>query len=194
MAKPASAEQKAATAEQRRVEQPSSETSGASEAEPRGALVPPRRLRAASAGAIFSAFSGISLLAALRSAFPRVLFQRPRVVQGGLSDRLRYRRGERRSSRRTSAWDHPRTRRASTRSSPSARTSAARRAGCGREQIQVPLPRQRLLQDGASTSKARRRVRSSACASPRPKTASSVIDKAVKYLYEKGDWKSPAPS
>jgi len=83
MAKPASAEQKAETASQRRVEQ-AAERDKAARAKARlGGLWSRRDVFGRFGWAIFGVFSGISLLAALRSAFPRVLFQPPTSFKAG---------------------------------------------------------------------------------------------------------------
>ena len=84
MAKPASAEQKAATAAQRVIEQGLEREKAQRAKASLGGLWSRRDVFGRFAWSIFGLFSGISLLAALRSAFPRVLFQPPTSFKAGL--------------------------------------------------------------------------------------------------------------
>jgi cytochrome b6-f complex iron-sulfur subunit len=84
MAKPASAEQKAATADQRRMEQALEREKAARAKANLAGLWSRRDVFGRFGWAIFGAFSGITLLAAVRSAFPRVLFQPPTSFKAGL--------------------------------------------------------------------------------------------------------------
>src|SRR5262245_24662397 len=84
MAKPASAEQKAATAAQRVIEQGLEREKAQRAKAQLGGLWSRRDVFGRFAWSIFGVFSGISLLAALRSAFPRVLFQPPTSFKAGL--------------------------------------------------------------------------------------------------------------
>ncbi len=84
MAKPASAEDKAAVADQRRIEQQREREKRAREHAELGALWSRRDVFGRFGWAIFAAFGGVSLLAFLRSAFPRVLFQPPSQFKAGL--------------------------------------------------------------------------------------------------------------
>jgi cytochrome b6-f complex iron-sulfur subunit len=84
MAKPASAEQKAATAAQRVVEQRLERERAAGAKAQLGGLWSRRDVFGRFGWAIFGAFSGITLLGVLRSAFPRVLFQPPTSFKAGV--------------------------------------------------------------------------------------------------------------
>jgi cytochrome b6-f complex iron-sulfur subunit len=84
MAKPASAEQKAATAAQRVVEQRLERERAARAKAQLGGLWSRRDVFGRFGWAIFGAFSGITLLGVLRSAFPRVLFTPPSSFKAGL--------------------------------------------------------------------------------------------------------------
>src|SRR5215813_9400697 len=84
MAKPASAEQKAVTANQRRLEQALEREKAARAKANLAGLWSRRDVFGRFGWAIFGAFSGITILAAVRSAFPRVLFQPPTSFKAGL--------------------------------------------------------------------------------------------------------------
>jgi len=79
----ARAAEKVAMAEQRRVEQERQRQWAARTKAEMGGLWSRRDVFGRFAWSIFAAFSGISLLAALRSAFPRVLFQPPTTFKAG---------------------------------------------------------------------------------------------------------------
>ena len=83
MAKPTSAEEKAQVADQRRVEQRSEREKRAKEKAQMGSLWSRRDVFGRFGWSIFGAFSGITLLAAVRSAFPRVLFAPPSTFKAG---------------------------------------------------------------------------------------------------------------
>jgi len=121
---------------------------------------------------VFGAFSLVSLLAAVRSAFPRVLFQPPSTFKAGFPSDYTIGEVSEKFKKDQRVWIIP-PRRGSTRCSPSARTSAAPRAGSPpRTSSSAPATGAASTRP-ASTSRARRRARSSACASPRRRTASS---------------------
>jgi len=84
MAKPATAEEKAATAERRVDEQRLEREKRARERAQIGTLWSRRDAFGRFAWAIFGGFTTISLLGFLRSAFPRVLFQPPSTFKAGL--------------------------------------------------------------------------------------------------------------
>jgi len=84
MAKPATAEQKAETAERRVVEQRLERERAARAKAQLGGLWSRRDVFGRFGWAIFGAFSGITLLGVLRSAFPRVLFQPPTSFKAGV--------------------------------------------------------------------------------------------------------------
>jgi cytochrome b6-f complex iron-sulfur subunit len=78
------AAEKVAMADQRRVEQERQRQWAARTKAEMGGLWSRRDVFGRFGWSIFAAFSGISLLAALRSAFPRVLFQPPTSFKAGL--------------------------------------------------------------------------------------------------------------
>jgi len=84
MAKPATAEQKAAVAAQRVEEQQRERDKRARERARLGSLWSRRDVFGRFGWAIFGGFSGLTVLAVLRSAFPRVLFQPPTSFKAGL--------------------------------------------------------------------------------------------------------------
>ena len=83
MAKPTSAEDKALVADQRRVEQLHEREKRAKEKAQMGTLWSRRDVFGRFGWGIFTAFSGLTLLGFLRSAFPRVLFQPPSSFKAG---------------------------------------------------------------------------------------------------------------
>ena len=83
MAKPLSTEEKAHVADQRRVEQQQERQKRAKEKAQMGTLWSRRDVFGRFGWGIFTAFSGITLLGFLRSAFPRVLFQPPSTFKAG---------------------------------------------------------------------------------------------------------------
>jgi cytochrome b6-f complex iron-sulfur subunit len=84
MAKPLSAEDKAHVADQRRVEQQQERQKRAKEKAQLGTLWSRRDVFGRFGWGIFAAFSGITLLGFLRSAFPRVLFAPPSIFKAGV--------------------------------------------------------------------------------------------------------------
>jgi cytochrome b6-f complex iron-sulfur subunit len=84
MAKPSSAEEKALVADQRRVEQQHEREKRAKEKAQMGTLWSRRDVFGRFGWGIFTASSGLMLLGFLRSAFPRVLFQPPSSFKAGL--------------------------------------------------------------------------------------------------------------
>src|SRR5207247_8775502 len=81
----AQAEDQEALAARRRVEQQREREKRARERAQLGGLWSRRDVFGRFGWSIFAAFSGVSLLAAVRSAFPRVLFQPPLTFKGGRS-------------------------------------------------------------------------------------------------------------
>jgi cytochrome b6-f complex iron-sulfur subunit len=84
MAKPLSAEEKAHVADQRRVEQQQEREKRAKEKAAMGTLWSRRDVFGRFGWGVFAAFSGITLLGFLRSAFPRVLFTPPSTFKAGV--------------------------------------------------------------------------------------------------------------
>jgi cytochrome b6-f complex iron-sulfur subunit len=83
MAKATSAEDKALVADQRRVEQQLEREKRTKEKAAMGTLWSRRDVFGRFGWGIFTAFSGLTLLGFLRSAFPRVLFQPPSMFKAG---------------------------------------------------------------------------------------------------------------
>src|SRR5262245_46759055 len=79
-----SAEEQAALEEQRRVEQARERAKRQREQQQRASLWSRRDFMGRLSWAGFSVFTGLSLLAFLRSAFPRVLFTPPSTFKAGL--------------------------------------------------------------------------------------------------------------
>ena len=84
MAKPSSAEDKALVADQRRIEQQQEREKRAKEKAAMGTLWSRRDVFGRFGWGVFTAFTGITLLGFLRSAFPRVLFTPPSTFKAGL--------------------------------------------------------------------------------------------------------------
>ena len=84
MAKPTSAEDKALVADQRRVEQQHEREKRAKEKAAMGTLWSRRDVFGRFGWGIFTAFGGLTLLGFLRTAFPRVLFQPPSTFKAGV--------------------------------------------------------------------------------------------------------------
>ena len=84
MAKPTSAEDKALVGDQRRIEQQHEREKRAKEKAAMGTLWSRRDVFGRFGWGIFTAFSGITLLGFLRTAFPRVLFQPPSSFKAGV--------------------------------------------------------------------------------------------------------------
>jgi cytochrome b6-f complex iron-sulfur subunit len=84
MAKPTPAEDKALIADQRRVEQQQEREKRAKEKAQMGSLWSRRDVFGRFGWGLFGAFSGLTLLGAVRSAFPRVLFQPPSTFKAGV--------------------------------------------------------------------------------------------------------------
>jgi cytochrome b6-f complex iron-sulfur subunit len=84
MAKPLSVEEKAHVADQRRGEQQQEREKRRKEKAQMGTLWSRRDVFGRFGWGIFTAFSGITLLGFLRSAFPRVLFAPPSIFKAGV--------------------------------------------------------------------------------------------------------------
>jgi cytochrome b6-f complex iron-sulfur subunit len=190
MAKPASAEQKAAQAEQRREEQLLERQKRAREAAQLGSLWSRRDVFGRFGWGIFAAFSGLGLLGFLRSAFPRVLFQPPSSFKAGRPEDYpigevseKYKKEQRVWIIRTEAGMYalfakcthlgctPRWLTAENKFKCPCHGSGFYKTGINFEGP-APRPLERLRITKAEDGQI-------------------VIDKAVKYLYEKGQWDKP---
>ena len=190
MAKPASAEQKAETAAQRGVEQGlEREKARAREGENRGAVVASRRVRALRVG-VFGVFSGISLLAALRSAFPRVLFQPPTWFKAGFPSDFTVGEVSTKFQKDQRVWIVREAEGIYAIFAICTHLGCTPRWLAAENKFKCPCHGSGFAR-AASTSRARRRGRSSGCTSPWRTTGSSSVDKGVKFRYEMGEWGKP---
>jgi len=190
MAKPASAEQKAAQAEQRREEQLLERQKRAREAAQLGSLWSRRDVFGRFGWGIFTAFSGLGLLGFLRTAFPRVLFQPPTSFKAGRPDDYPVGEVSEKYKKEQRVWiirndlgiyalfakcTHlgctPRWLTAENKFKCPCHGSGFYKTGINFEGP-APRPLERLRITKAEDGQI-------------------VIDKAVKYLYEKGQWDKP---
>ena len=190
MAKPASAEQKAAQAEQRREEQLLERQKRAREAAQLGSLWSRRDVFGRFGWGIFTAFSGLGLLGFLRTAFPRVLFQPPTTFKAGRPDDYPVGEVSEKYKKEQRVWiirneqgiyalfakcTHlgctPRWLTAENKFKCPCHGSGFYKTGINFEGP-APRPLERLRITKADDGQI-------------------VIDKAVKYLYEKGQWDKP---
>jgi hypothetical protein len=130
----ARAAEKAAVAEQRVVEQRLQREKVARARAELGGLWSRRDVFGRFAWSVFAAFSGISLLAALRSAFPRILFQPPTTFKAGFLSDFTIGEVNTKFQKDQRVW--------LVREEEGMYALARRR-----EQVQVPVPRQRVLQE-----------------------------------------------
>jgi len=190
MAKPASAEQKAAQAEQRREEQLLERQKRAREAAQLGSLWSRRDVFGRFGWGIFTAFSGLGLLGFLRTAFPRVLFQPPSTFKAGFPGDYPVGEVSEKYKKEQRVWiirndlgiyalfakcTHlgctPRWLTAENKFKCPCHGSGFYKTGINFEGP-APRPLERLRITKAEDGQI-------------------VIDKAVKYLYEKGQWDKP---
>jgi hypothetical protein len=145
MAKPLSAEEKAHVADQRRVEQRQEREKRAKEKAQMGTLWSRRDVFGRFGWGIFTAFSGITLLGFLRSAFPRVLFQPPSTFKAGVPSDFIIGEVSTKFQKDQRVWiirEEKGMYALREVHAPRLHAALAR----GGEQVQVPVPRQRLLQ------------------------------------------------
>ena len=190
MAKPASAGQKAATAEQRRVEQALEREKAARVKASLGGLWSRRDVFGRFGWVVFGAFCGISLLAAVRSAFPRVLFQPPTVFKAGFPTdytigevSTKYQKDQRVWIVREAAGIY-------------ALFAKCTHLGCTprwlvtENKFKCPCHGSGFYKSGINfegpAPRPLERVRVT-----KAEDGELLIDKGVKYLYEKGDWNKP---
>jgi cytochrome b6-f complex iron-sulfur subunit len=190
MAKATSAEDKAAVAEQRRDEQQREREKRAREKAQLGSLWSRRDVFGRFGWGIFTAFSTLGLLGFLRSAFPRVLFQPPSSFKAGRPTDYTVGEVSEKFKKDQRVWiirndeglyvlfakcTHlgctPRWLTAENKFKCPCHGSGFYKTGINFEGP-APRPLERL------------RV-------TRAEDGQIVIDKSVKYLYEKGDWTKP---
>lgn len=186
----AKAAEKAALAEQRRIEQARQRARARQRQAELGGLWSRRDVFGRFAWAVFGAFSGISLLAALRSAFPRVLFQPPTTFKAGFPSDFTIGEVNTKFQKDQRVWiireedgiyalfakcTHlgctPRWLPAENKFKCPCHGSGFYKSGINFEGP-APRPLERLRITKAEDGQI-------------------VIDKAVKYLYEKGEWTKP---
>jgi cytochrome b6-f complex iron-sulfur subunit len=186
----AKAAEKAALADQRRVEQRHQRARALRQQAELGGLWSRRDVFGRFAWAIFGAFSGISLVAAMRSAFPRVLFQPPTTFKAGLPSDFAIGEVSTKFQKDQRVWiireedgiyaifakcTHlgctPRWLAAENKFKCPCHGSGFYKSGINFEGP-APRPLERLRVTRADDGQI-------------------VVDKGVKYLYEKGEWTNP---
>ena len=132
-------------------------------------------------------FGGLGLLGFLRSAFPRVLFQPPATFKAGLPGGLcRSAKSAKSIKQEQRVWIMRERQRGSMRSSPNARTSAARRAGSPpKKNSNAPVTAAATIKAGL-ISKARRRDRWTGLKSMSARTANWWSTKAKFFKMQPG--------
>jgi cytochrome b6-f complex iron-sulfur subunit len=190
MAKPASAEQKAATAAQRVIEQGLEREKAQRAKASLGGLWSRRDVFGRFAWSIFGLFSGISLLAALRSAFPRVLFQPPTSFKAGLPTDFTIGEVSTKFQTDQRVWI------VREEEGIYAIFAKCTHLGCtprwlvAENKFKCPCHGSGFYKSGINfegpAPRPLERVRVS-----KSEDGQLVVDKGVKYLYEKGDWNKP---
>jgi cytochrome b6-f complex iron-sulfur subunit len=190
MAKPASAEQKAATAAQRVIEQGLEREKAQRAKASLGGLWSRRDVFGRFAWSIFGIFSGISLLAALRSAFPRVLFQPPTSFKAGLPTDFTIGEVSTKFQTDQRVWI------VREEEGIYAIWAKCTHLGCtprwlvAENKFKCPCHGSGFYKSGINfegpAPRPLERVRVS-----KAEDGQLVVDKGVKYLYEKGDWNKP---
>jgi len=182
--------ERAAEADQRRIEQRQQRARALRNQAELGGLWSRRDVFGRFAWAIFGAFSGITLLAVLRSAFPRVLFQPPTTFKAGFPSDFTIGEVNTKFQKDQRVWiireddgiyalfakcTHlgctPRWLTAENKFKCPCHGSGFYKSGINFEGP-APRPLERLRVTKAEDGQI-------------------VIDKGVKYLYEKGDWTKP---
>ncbi len=190
MAKPASAEQKAATAEQRRIEQQAERQKAARAKASLGGLWSRRDVFGRFGWAIFGAFSGISLLAALRSAFPRVLFQPPTSFKAGLPSDFTIGEVSTKFQKDQRVWVVREPEGIYAIYAKCTHLGCTPRWLTAENKFKCPCHGSGFYKSGINfegpAPRPLERVRVS-----RSEEGTLVIDTGVRYLYEKGDWNRP---
>jgi cytochrome b6-f complex iron-sulfur subunit len=190
MAKPLSVEEKAHVADQRRVEQQQEREKRRKEKAQMGTLWSRRDVFGRFAWSIFAAFSGISLIAALRSAFPRVLFAPPSSFKAGFPTDYTIGEVSEKFKKDQRVWI------IRTEDGLYALFAKCTHLGCtprwltAENKFKCPCHGSGFYKTGINFEGP----------APRPlerlrvtkaEDGQLIIDKAVKYLYEKGDWTKP---
>ncbi len=190
MAKPATAEQKAATAAQRVIEQGLEREKALRAKASLGGLWSRRDVFGRFAWSIFGVFSGITLLGALRSAFPRVLFQPPTSFKAGLPTDFTIGEVSTKFQKDQRVWI------VREEEGIYAIWAKCTHLGCtprwlpAESKFKCPCHGSGFYKSGINfegpAPRPLERVRVS-----KSEDGQLVVDKAIKYLYEKGDWNKP---
>ncbi|HEV7731538.1 MAG TPA: Rieske 2Fe-2S domain-containing protein [Candidatus Binatia bacterium] len=190
MAKPATAEQKAATAAQRVIEQGLERDKALRAKASLGGLWSRRDVFGRFAWSIFGVFSGITLLGALRSAFPRVLFQPPTSFKAGLPTDFTIGEVSTKFQKDQRVWI------VREEEGIYAIWAKCTHLGCtprwlpAESKFKCPCHGSGFYKSGINfegpAPRPLERVRVS-----KSEDGQLVVDKAIKYLYEKGDWNKP---
>ena len=190
MAKPASAEEKAAVAAQRVVEQQRERDKQARARAKLGGLWSRRDVFGRFGWAIFGGFSGITLLAATRSSFPRVLFAPPTTFKAGLPSDFTIGEVNTKFQKDKRVWI------IREEEGIYALFAKCTHLGCtprwlpAENKFKCPCHGTGFYKSGINfegpAPRPLERLRVS-----KAEDGQLVIDKGVKYLYEKGEWEKP---
>jgi cytochrome b6-f complex iron-sulfur subunit len=190
MAKPASAEQKAAVADQRRVEQQREREKRARERAELGSLWSRRDVFGRFAWGVFGAFGGLTVLGFIRSAFPRVLFQPPSQFKAGYPSDYTIGEVSEKYKKEQRVWI------VRTEEGLYALFAKCTHLGCtprwlaAENKFKCPCHGSGFYKSGINfegpAPRPLERLRIT-----RAEDGQILIDKAVKYLYEKGQWDKP---
>jgi cytochrome b6-f complex iron-sulfur subunit len=190
MAKPASAEQKAATAAQRVIEQGLEREKALRAKASLGGLWSRRDVFGRFAWSIFGVFSGISLLAAMRSAFPRVLFQPPTSFKAGLPTDFTIGEVSTKFQTDQRVWIVREDEGIYAIWAKCTHLGCTPRWLVSENKFKCPCHGSGFYKSGINfegpAPRPLERVRVS-----KSEDGQLVVDKGVKYLYEKGDWNKP---
>jgi cytochrome b6-f complex iron-sulfur subunit len=190
MAKPASAEQKAATAAQRVVEQAVERARAERARAQLGGLWSRRDVFGRFGWAVFGAFGGLTVVAAVRSAFPRVLFQPPTSFKAGLPADYTIGEVNTKFQKDQRVWV------VREEEGIYAIFAKCTHLGCtprwltAENKFKCPCHGSGFYKSGINfegpAPRPLERVRVT-----RAEDGQIIIDKGVKYLYEKGEWNKP---
>ncbi len=190
MAKPATAEQKAADAARRVVEQRLEREKRVRERAELGTLWSRRDVFGRFGWSIFGLFSGITLLGFIRSAFPRVLFQPPFTFKAGLPGDYTIGEVSEKFKKDQRVWI------IRTEEGLYALFAKCTHLGCtprwltAENKFKCPCHGSGFYKTGINfegpAPRPLERLRIT-----RAEDGQLLIDKSVKYLYEKGQWDKP---
>ena len=190
MAKPLSAEEKAHVADQRRVEQQQERQKRAKEKAQMGTLWSRRDVFGRFGWGIFTAFSGITLLGFLRSAFPRVLFTPPSSFKAGVPSDFIVGEVSTKFQKDQRVWIIREEKGMYALWAKCTHLGCTPRWLTAENKFKCPCHGSGFYKSGINfegpAPRPLERVRVS-----KAEDGQLVIDKGVKYLYEKGEWNKP---